>query len=64
MQVNMPPTGIELGPSNNHFHNILRLFDFLPNFPFTTSEKMHDYYLQTWYKQVASRVAKRRKIES
>ena len=22
----------------NHFHNILRLFDILPDFPFTTSE--------------------------
>ena len=22
----------------NHFHNILRLFDVLPNFPFTKSE--------------------------
>ena len=29
----------------NHFHNILRLFDVLPNFPFTTSETMWDYYL-------------------
>ena len=29
----------------NHFHNILRLFDVLPNFPFTTSEAMGDYYL-------------------
>ena len=29
----------------NHFHNILRLFDVLPNFPFTTSETMRDYYL-------------------
>ena len=28
----------------NHFHNILRL-DILPNFPFTTSEIMHDYDL-------------------
>ena len=25
--------------SCNHFHNILRLFYVLPNFPFTTSEK-------------------------
>ena len=25
-------------PTNNHFHNILRLFDVLPNVPFTTSE--------------------------
>ena len=28
-----------------YFHNILRLFDVLPNVPFTTSETMHDYYL-------------------
>ena len=27
----------------NQFHNILRLFDVLPNFPVTTSEKMADY---------------------
>ena len=27
-------------PTNNHFHNILRLFDVLPNVPFTTSETM------------------------
>ena len=26
----------------NHFHNILRLFDVLPNFSFTTSEMMRD----------------------
>ena len=26
--------------SYNRFHNILRLFDVLPNFPFTTSETM------------------------
>ena len=36
----------------SHCHNILRLFDVLPNFPFTTSETMRDYYLQTWYLQV------------
>ena len=29
----------------NQFHNILRLFDVLPNFPFTTSETIGDYYL-------------------
>ena len=29
----------------NQFHNILRLFDVLPNFPFTPSETMCDYYL-------------------
>ena len=27
----------------NHGHNILRLFDVLPNFPFTTSETKRDY---------------------
>ena len=27
----------------------MRLFDVLPNLPFTTSEMMRDYYLQTWY---------------
>ena len=26
----------------NHFHNILRLFDVLTNFPFTTNETMRD----------------------
>ena len=31
--------------SCNHFHNILRLFDVLPDFSFTTSEMMGDYYL-------------------
>ena len=29
----------------NQFYNILRLFDVLPNFPFTTSETVGDYYL-------------------
>ena len=28
---------------NSHFHNILRLFDVLPNFPFTTGETKRDY---------------------
>ena len=28
-----------------HFHNILRLSDVLPNFPFTTSETIRDYYI-------------------
>ena len=41
----------------NQFHNILRLFNVLLNSPFTTSETMGDYYLQTWYIRVASRVA-------
>ena len=30
---------------SNHFRNILRLFKVLPNFPFTTTETMPDYYL-------------------
>ena len=29
----------------NQFHNILRLFDVLPNLPFTTNGTMDDYYL-------------------
>ena len=29
--------------SYNHVHNILRLFDILPDFPFTTSETMGEY---------------------
>ena len=29
----------------NQFHNILRLFDVLPNFLLATSETMCDYYL-------------------
>ena len=29
----------------NQFYNILRLFDVLPSFPFTTSETVGDYYL-------------------
>ena len=43
----------------NQFHFILRLPDVLQSFPFTTSETMCDYYLQTWYIQVASRFAER-----
>ena len=31
--------------SYNQFHNILRFFDVLPNFPFTAIETMADYYL-------------------
>ena len=32
-------------PTHNYFHNILRIFNVLPNYPFTTSEMMRDYYL-------------------
>ena len=45
----------------NQVHNILRLANVLPNFPFTASKTIGDYYLQTSYKQVASRVAERLK---
>ena len=31
--------------AHNHFLNILRIFDVLTNFRFTTSETVHDYYL-------------------
>ena len=34
---------------------------FLPNFPFTTSETMGDYYLETWHMRVASRITERLK---
>ena len=29
----------------NHIHNILKLLNVLPSFPFTTSEATGDYYL-------------------
>ena len=53
--------GRHLLANNNQFHNILRLSNVLPNFHFATSETMADYYLQTWYILVASRVAERLK---
>ena len=46
-----------LSKANNRGHNILRLFDVLANFIFTISETKRDYYLQTWYIRVTSRVA-------
>ena len=45
----------------NQFPNILKIFDVLPNFPFTTSKTICDYYLQIWYIRAASRVAERLK---
>ena len=45
----------------NRFHNILRLFDVLANFGFTTNETMCSYYLETWYIRVTSQVAERLK---
>ena len=48
--------------ADNPFRNILRLFDVSSNFPFTASETMGDYYLETSCIRVASRFAKRLKI--
>ena len=45
----------------NQFRNILRLFDALPNFAFTTSEMIGDYYLWTCYIRDTSRVVERLK---
>ena len=39
---------------DNHFDNSLRPFDVLPNFHFTTAEKMRHCYLRTCYIWVAS----------
>ena len=36
---------VESNVWNYNLHNILRLFDALPNFAFTTSETMGNYYL-------------------
>ena len=41
----MDPKTYESKLNYNQFHNILRLLDVLPNFSFTTSETMGDYYL-------------------
>ena len=49
------------GKTFNHFHNILRLFDVLPNLPFNAYETMGDYCLKAWYIRVAERFAKRHK---
>ena len=39
----------ETQESYNQFHKILRLYDLLPTFPFTTSETMYDNYLYDIY---------------
>ena len=33
----------QYGENYNHGHNIMRIFDVLPNFPFTTSVTKPDY---------------------
>ena len=55
------PQSLKTQPTHSRFHNILRFFDALPNFPFTTSETMRDYHLQTQYIRVAQRVVERPK---
>ena len=54
----MQPEGIFLKKikTYNYFHNILRFFDVLTNFPFTTREVMCGCFLQTWYIRVAKRL--------
>ena len=46
---------------DGHSHNIVRLFKVFLNLPFTTTESMDDYYIQTRYMEVYSRLAKRLK---
>ena len=47
--------------TDNHFDDILRLFDVLSNFPFTKSEMKRDYLQQTWYIRATLGVAERLK---
>ena len=39
----------------------MKLFDVLPNFPFTRRETISNFYLETWYIRVTSQAAKRLK---
>ena len=41
--------------ADNSGHNIMRIFDLLPNFPFFTSERKPDYYIRVAW-QVAERL--------
>ena len=45
MQYNFKASQCFTDKNYNQFHNILRLFDVLPNFAFIASESMGDYYL-------------------
>ena len=44
LEIGYPDGYYRLKICYNHGHNILRLFDILPNVPFTTSETKRDYY--------------------
>ena len=46
-----------------NLHSILRPFNVLSNFPFTTGETMGDDYLKTWYVRVVLPFAKRLNAE-
>ena len=39
----MSPTSVKKMTNYNHGHNIMRIFDVLPNFPFTASGTKSDY---------------------
>ena len=41
--INLYPDKYHFLSFSNHGHNILRIFDVLPNLPFTTSETKPDY---------------------
>ena len=44
---------------DNHFNDIFRVFYVFRDFTFTACETMSDYYLQTWYVRVVSRLSER-----
>ena len=61
MQYNFKASQCFTDKNYNQFHNILRLFDVLPNFAQITSETIGDYYLWTCYTRDASRLVERLK---
>ena len=50
--------------TKNHFHNILRLFNVLSNFPFTTSESIARLLLTNMYIRVAELLLKFRVLRN
>ena len=44
IQLVMKTSDTKENSANKYFHNILRLFNVLTNFPFTRSETIRDYY--------------------
>ena len=49
--------------ADNHFLNIFKHFNVLPNFSFTANQAMRDYLLETSFFRVASRAAQRHETE-